>query len=219
MALTENDEIILSFFTSAKEEVYQRIRLRDTLLAAYTTAVAATFAFAKATALGTVPPVDTKSALLILPYLGFAFTLLVCYHHLCIATLGAYIKYELRAKLQANTTVHVFDGWHLFEEHRNGAQRLRSLGQAVILITPPMVALFINYEAAVSNQWSQVVYFWFGIAAVLVSLLTIIQIYLNQKQLKGNNEPIHERRASSSGSNKRVHKKRVSPLPPTQAQD
>jgi hypothetical protein len=195
MALTENDEIVLSFFTSAKDEVYARIRLRDTLLAAYTTAVAATFAFAKATALGIDPPIDTRSALLILPYLGFAFTLLVCYHHLCIATLGAYIKYELRAKLDAKTTVHVFDGWHRFEEHRNGAQRLRAIGQAVILVTPPITALFINYEAAVSSQWSQVVYFWFGVAATFVSLATIIQTYLNQKQLKGNNERVHERRA------------------------
>lgn len=201
MALTENDEVVLIFFTSAKDEVYSRIRLRDTLLAAYTTAVAATFAFAKATALGAADPqVDTKSALLILPYLGFAFTLLVCYHHLCIATLGAYIKYELRAKLHADTTVHVFDGWHRFEEHRNGAQRLRSIGQAVILITPPVTALFINYDAAISSQWSQVVYFWFGAAATLVSLSVIIQTYMNQKQLQGDNGRVHERRKNPDAS-------------------
>ncbi|ALQ52016.1 hypothetical protein [Nitrosomonas ureae] len=197
MALSENDEIVLCFFTSAKEEVYSRIRLRDTLLAAYTTAVAATFAFAKYSSLGINPSEDTKNALLILPYMGFAFTLLVCYHHLCIATLGAYIKFELRAKLKTVTTVHVFDGWHRFEEHRNGAQRLRTVGQAIILVIPPITALFINYEAAISSEWSQVVYFWFGVAATLVSLATIIQTYINQKQLNGSNERVHERRARS----------------------
>lgn len=202
MALTDNDDIILSFFEKAKEEVYVRIKLRDTLLAVYTTAVAATFAFAKATAtFSNQSPGHTKEALLILPYIGFAFTLLVSYHHLSIATLGAYIKYELRAKLSAKTTVHVFDGWNRFASHRAGAQRLRTVGQAVILVTPQIVSLMINNEAAVSSQWPWVLFFWFGVLATLASIAVIARSYTDQKDLRGNeDERLHDRRSTDTHS-------------------
>ena len=199
MALSDNDEIILKFFESSKEEVYVRIKLRDTLLTVYTTVVAATFGFAKATAsLAGGESMDSKESLLILPYLAFAFTLLVSYHHLCIATLGAYIKYELRSKMSTKTTVHVFDAWNRFEAHRNGAQRLRTLGQAIILVTPPIVALLINNKAAISSQWNWVLYFWFGVIATALSIIVILRSYSEQKQLKGPDGRLHERREPNS---------------------
>lgn len=183
-----------------KDEVYVRIKLRDTLLAVYTTAVAATFGFAKATAaLSGTCVTPTKEALLILPYLGFAFTLLVSYHHLSIATLGAYIKYELRAKLQTKTTVHVFDGWNKFTNHRTGAQRLRTVGQAVILITPPVVALIINIDAAISSQWAWVLFFWFGVLSTAAAIVVIFRSYTDQRDLSGNdNERLHDRRSTDA---------------------
>jgi heme exporter protein D len=175
------DEIILSFFESAKDEVYVRIKLRDTLLAIYTTAAAATFTVAKASSTaGRIP----AESLLILPYVCFAFTLLICYHHLCIATLGSYIKFELHKNLSVGKQIHVFDSWSGFQKHRSGAQRLRTLGQALVLLTPPAIALWSNKGAAFLVT-ADTAFFWLGVCATLASLAVVTTTHLQQRKLKG----------------------------------
>ena len=141
----QQDKLIQSFYETAKTEVYVGIKLRDSLLAAYAAAVAAIFTFTK-TASGQT--LAGGEAALIVPYVCFAFTLLICYHHLCIATLGAYIKFELHPKMSAFRRVHVFDSWSGFRNHRSGAQRLRTLGQGVILLAPALVALWATRSSA-----------------------------------------------------------------------
>jgi hypothetical protein len=176
--LSKNDEVILAMIAEARDEIVARIKTRDSLIASYAAAVAATIGFAKA-ALAT----DHPEALYILPYLSFAFTLLVCYQHLSVATLSTYCNADLWPRLDCKAAP-MYEATETFLQHRTMSTRQRSLGQLIILVGPSILALAVNSKHALSETPPYVLYWWFGLVATLMSAYTVDKAYKYQKDLQ-----------------------------------
>ena len=172
-SLSPEQEILVSFYEATRNEIVARLRLRDTFLASYTVAVAATIGFSKA-ALGE----PHTEALYILPYLALAFTMLVCYHHFAVATLGMYLKQELWPQLKTTGAIApMFEVSASYLQHRSGAWRLRAAGQLVVLLSPPVFCLIVNFHDASQSLPPRTLYWWFGLVAIALSGYVVNKAY------------------------------------------
>jgi hypothetical protein len=175
--INANDQILIDFYKVAKEEMNNRIRLRDSLLAAFVTAIAVVIGFSKA------GQQHQPEALYIIPYLCFAFTLLVAYHHLGAHRLGAYCANEVFPNFSFKVAAPLFEMSSTFKDNRLKAAKMRAVGQSFILVCPGILSLFVNYPD-VQGSFPRVLYWWFGLVACLMSLYVIHQAYSEQKTLE-----------------------------------
>ena len=179
-SLEPQDEVILKLIDSARDEIAIRIRMRDTLLAVYVTAVAATVGYSKA-AFGSEAHTE---ALYMIPYLSLAFTLLVCYHHSGCASLAAYCAGELYPKLLAKSDAPIYERSQTHARHRTSLLRLRSVGQLLVLISPTALALAVNHADATNTVPPRVLYWWFGLVAGAASLVFVLLTHSYQRELQ-----------------------------------
>jgi hypothetical protein len=133
-------KIALEFFGCAKSEVHVRIRMRDTLLAAYAagayTAIATVLSSAQ---LG-------EKFLYGIPYLALAFSLLVSYHHAGIGALGSHCATDLFPTLAREGRVLGFEYSNVFHHYHKKNSTRRALAHVMILLFPAGIALGINWR-------------------------------------------------------------------------
>jgi hypothetical protein len=162
--LSPTGEVALEFFTVAKAEITARIRVRDTLLAAY---AAAAF-----TAIATIlaSPLLGPHYLYGIPYLALAFTLLVSYHHAGIGALGNYCATDLLTKLSRESRVLGFEHSHVYHQYHKKNSSRRVWAHAMILLFPAAIVLLINWEDLTPVKYAQQAHFaaiW-GVSLVIM---------------------------------------------------
>jgi hypothetical protein len=169
--LSPASQVALEYLSTAKAEMTARIRVRDTLLAAY---AAAAF-----TALATIlaSPLLGKQYLYGVPYLSLAFTLLVSYHHAGIGAIGTYCATNLLPRLAVETKVLGFEHSHVFHQYHKKNSSRRVIAHAMILQLPTGLALLINWEDLLPINYSanpQYLVIWlFSLGLTVISLLVI----------------------------------------------
>lgn len=169
--LTTTAQIALGFFEVAKGEVLVRIRMRDTLLAAF--AAAAFTSMAAMLAANQLGP----RYLYGIPYLSLAFTLLVSYHHAGIGALGNHCATDLLPRLAREGRVLAFEYSNVFHSyHRKSATR-RAWAHGMILLLPAGIALVVNFQDALPATYSTTPYatgMWFGSLLLMVTSALVI---------------------------------------------
>jgi hypothetical protein len=168
--LSPTSEVALEFFTVAKAEITARIRVRDTLLAAY-----AAGAF---TAIATIlaSPLLGPHYLYGVPYLALAFTLLVSYHHAGIGALGNYCATDLLSKLSLESRVLGFEHSHVYHQYHKKNSSRRVWAHAMILLFPAALVLLINWDDLTPAKYAQQPHFAAIWAASLVIMLVAFAV-------------------------------------------
>ena len=169
--LSPSSEVALEFFSIAKAEITARIRVRDTLLAAY---AAAAF-----TAIATVlaAPQLGQHYLYGMPYLALAFTLLVSYHHAGIGALGNYCATDLLPKIERETRVLGFEHSQIYHQYHKKNSSRRVVAHAMILLLPPSLALLINWQDLLPTSYASSPQFsllWLVTLALMVIAYAVI---------------------------------------------
>jgi hypothetical protein len=163
--LTATAQIALEFFGIAKSEVLIRIRVRDTLLAAF--AAAAFTAIAAILAASQLGP----RYLYGVPYLSLAFTLLVSYHHAGIGALGNHCATDLLPRLAKEGRVLAFEYSNVFHNYHKKSATRRAWAHGMILLLPAGIALVVNIKDTFSETYSVTPHFtgmWFGSLLLMV---------------------------------------------------
>ena len=178
--LSPASEVAIEFFTVAKAEITARVRVRDTLLAAY---AAAAF-----TAIATVlaAPQLGPHYLYGMPYLALAFTLLVSYHHAGIGAIGNYCATDLLPKIERETKVLGFEHSKVYHQYHKKNSSRRVLAHAMILLFPPSLALLINWQDLSPDAYRQAPQF------AILWLLTLALMTIAYAVIHRSNRPHYQ---------------------------
>ena len=167
-------KIALEHLSLAKAEILVRIRVRDTLLATY---AAAAFT-AMAAILGTAQL--GEHFLYGLPYLCFAFSILISYHHAGIGALGTHCALDLLPTIEREGNVLGYEHSKVFKSHHSKHNSRRVIAHIMILLLPAAIAMAVNLNDlldAISKR--SVDYFslaWAGsLCLMMLSLWLIIR--------------------------------------------
>ena len=175
-------KIALEHLSLAKAEILIRIRVRDTLLATY---AAAAFT-AMAAILGTTQL--GQHFLYGLPYLCFAFSILISYHHAGIGALGTHCALDLLPIIEREGNVLGYEHSKVFKSHHSKHNSRRVIAHVMILLLPAAIAMTVNFsDLADALNKKSLDYFsaaWIGsLGLMLLSLWLIIRS--NRAHYKG----------------------------------
>lgn len=138
-------KIALEYMGAAKSEIIARIRVRDTLLATYAAAVfTAMAAILGAQQLG-------EHFLYGLPYLCFAFSILISYHHAGIGALGTHCAIDLLPILEVEGHVLGYEHSRVFRLHHSKHNSRRVIAHSMILLLPAVIAMVINFKDVLNS--------------------------------------------------------------------
>jgi hypothetical protein len=175
-------KIALEYFGLAKAEITTRIRVRDTLLAAY---AAAAFT-ASAAILGTKQL--GEHFLYGLPYLCFAFALLVSYHHAGIGALGKHCAEDLLPTLQKEGQVPGYEHSKVFRSHHSKHNTMRVVAHCLILLLPALIAMVVNFPDILRALKNRALDYysiaWFAALVLIIMSLSVI-IKSNSAHFRG----------------------------------
>jgi len=155
--------IASSHYTAARNELVERVKLRDHVLLIYLSFVGAIMgvSFSKNSWI---------EASLAIPFLGLACGILVSQHNIVIGALIRFINHDLKPSVEA-LSIHIpdFVSSPSFRGHSQYSNFLRSVGHAIIVITPQIVALGVNYKHATNSAFPMGPSWWFGALFTLIS--------------------------------------------------
>src|SRR5258708_37848865 len=129
-----------TYYESARQELIERIRLRDNSLFVYLGAVGALFGTALAkTAAGQI--------LLVVPYLTLGAVFLMAQHHEVIGNLESYLVNELAPFLDEHeANVPQWNNSSALHAYYGQAMLWRLVAHCMLLLVPPAAALILNFD-------------------------------------------------------------------------
>ena len=135
--MTPKNEISAKFFDSARQEILERVRLRDQALFFYITATGAYFVFALKEVYQSHEHGLLQLAMTLpLPFLCLVSTLIVLNHHRLIGDLGAYIRDEVHFDPVEGAAVLPWNQSRTFLDTTRSAIDLRFWAQMLVLVLP-----------------------------------------------------------------------------------
>lgn len=168
-----------TFYESAREELIQRIRLRDNVLLFYLGAV------------GTISGVAlggggvTKEILFILPFLTLGVAILVSQHNALIGSLGHFCACEIEPFFEDSSNSEYAPQWDssdALEGYKQQAIKLRSWGHTLMILVPAIASLSINYSYIIAPVAFGILW-WSAFISLVLSSLVIYQAHLWRKSL------------------------------------
>jgi hypothetical protein len=165
------------YYTAARTEIVERMKLRDNALVLYATGVSAIIGVA-------FGQVTRTEVLLLLPFVAFVAALIANHHSEATGALGYYCARELSQYLPHD--VPQWDSSYTLQEFRTGAIRYRLIGESALFLVPPGFSLL--YVADL-HSWSSLVEvnflavaWWIGLLfALVVALLQILTLRARHK--------------------------------------
>ncbi|WP_221076762.1 hypothetical protein [Agarivorans aestuarii] len=143
----DNIKLAEAYYECARNEIIQRIRLRDYILLVFLGAVSAIFS-----------SVFRSSAeieiVLVIPYLTLGAGVLVCQHNSKIGSLAEYCSVELEKFFHTNLEGSLPPQWDnskSLKEYSKYSITLRSWGHFIILLAPCAPALMLTVEHATGS--------------------------------------------------------------------
>lgn len=186
--LSRSAQMAVEFYKVCKDEVLLRVRVRDTLLAAY--AAGAFTAIATVIASQQLGP----HYLYGIPYLSLAFCLLVSYHHAGIGALSHHCATDLLPILWQESDVLAYEYSNIYHRyHRKNATR-RGVAHAMILLLPAIICLVVNIDDLKPRVYSinpMFAVFW-GASLLLIGVSCAVIWRSNRTHFEGFH---HEGRA------------------------
>ena len=171
----------------ARDELLERLRLRDRLLLAYLAlaGVAGGWAVVK----GGEPKV-----LLVLPLVALAIELIRAQHYQHIGLLACFCATHDGAipSRQPNeewAAPVLFDQWIALGSQALRATLLRALGTALVILLPPLAALLWNWEYRTlepqrgDDSLRMVLLWWAGVVSFLAAASVSVLAYLHRRRL------------------------------------
>ncbi|MGD1101798.1 MAG: hypothetical protein ABSA59_06990 [Terriglobia bacterium] len=136
-------DALLTFYESARKEMFLRMRERE--IATY--AWMAVLGTVLTATLASKPP--NMKLLLALPLLGVAIAFRIAQHETLIATLATYCKEELGPEIrrQAGTDVRHWDESHALAQYQRSVVGARSIVNLLLVVAPCAVGLVLNASA------------------------------------------------------------------------
>jgi hypothetical protein len=175
-----NAEQVLVYET-ARDELNQRVALRDQALMAYVVAIGAFFAFALQSA---SPATEARMLVALgLPVLSLAFTLIVLQHEINIGLIRAFMQ-----ACVADAAWH----WSFYPRVRGGKSfRLyRTLAQALALCTPSLYDLGMAVSAIRSGKSSFGHWDWpilvYSVAMTAIVVALHVRVHTNRTDIKAS---------------------------------
>lgn len=161
------NSVALEFYKSARNELVERVKLRDQVLLVY-------LAFVGAISGAALSLHGSKQIALVLPFLGMGCAILVSQHNSVIGAIIRYTSTDLHGHLlSGHADIPDFVNSSSFRSHSPRSNFFRSVGHAVVILVPEVTGLGINYQHAISSPFPFGPAWWFGLLCVLVSTATI----------------------------------------------
>jgi CDP-diacylglycerol---glycerol-3-phosphate 3-phosphatidyltransferase len=149
-------------YEASRNEVLERIRLRDNTLLAFLGACGVIFGVA-ATDLPRLP------LLVMIPFLALAATFMVTQHDRTIGALCAFITQDLAPFLQAAAEgAPIWESSGFLRRYTSTAMVLRSLSHSILVLTPAALALAWSRAVARSSN-AVTLAWWIGVAAIIAA--------------------------------------------------
>jgi ABC-type dipeptide/oligopeptide/nickel transport system permease component len=179
-----NVETARKNYEVAHHQLIARVHMRDNVLLVYLTAIGTIFSVALSIIFGAKSTNDEiKKILLTIPYLALGCSVIVSNHNIIIGALLNFCSMEIRPFLQNITPSEYapqFDTSEYFEKSRILTLCFRTLGHGIILLTPCIVALYLNWKG--SSLFSQELLWWLAAGCTLFTLIIIIITFIIRKK-------------------------------------
>lgn len=168
--MTRND-ITTKYYDSARQELIERIRLRDNSLFVYLGAVGALFGAVLAKAI-------SYELLLVVPYLTLGAAFLISQHHEVIGGLESYLVQELEPYLMDVNEDEKIPQWNnsaSLQAYYSQAMLSRLIAHSILLLAPSFAALALNFS--VISTFPQNAFWGYGCLCFIISLHAIIKAH------------------------------------------
>ena len=166
-------------YVSVRDEIMERIQLRDNVLVMYLGAIGAIFGLVlnnQALAL---------EALLVIPYLALGATAIISQHHAMIGSLGLFLATELEPFLK--DIGEYAPQWDTSKTIQTKSHRFswlgRRVGHIIIIDIPAIIALALNWRHSIYLPLGDLLLWWSGVVLTTLSILTLFATSKWRKQL------------------------------------
>ena len=161
-------------YESSRDEILERIRLRDNALLAFLGATGLVFGVAS----GTQP---RPQFLLMLPYLSLAAAFIVTQHDRTIGCICAFISQELEPFLAEHSEhAPIWETCIFLHRYSATAMNLRFVSHAVLILTPAIVALVWGFSSATSGLLRVV--WWFATVVTILCLFFLVATHIERRK-------------------------------------
>ena len=170
----KNEQTIIAFYNTARQEILTRIKLRDNTLLFFIGVSSTIFA---------IPLVfESKSNLLLaIPYLSLGISLIVAQHNDIIGSLAAYLNKEFTKVKKKVGVSHWDDSVCLHDFHKH-AMLYRSFGHLTILLLPTGISLYQN-KSMVSGTNGEKLMFWGSVLSAFIVISLSVSSYITRRRL------------------------------------
>lgn len=160
-------------YESSRNEILERIRLRDNALLAFLGTTGLVFGVASGT-----PP--RPQFLLILPYLSLGAAFIVTQHDRTIGAICAFLTQELDPFLHEHSeNAPTWEACDFLRRYSSTAINLRSVSHSILILMPAGLALVWSRSA---NQITGLLHFvwWCGLIATGTSIVFLLSTHLER---------------------------------------
>lgn len=158
-------------YVSVREEIRERIQLRDNVLVLYLGAVGAVLGVALSSRSISI------ELLLIIPYLALGATAIISQHHTMIGSLGCFLASELEPFLKE--IGEYAPQWDASKTIRARSHRFswlgRRVGHIVLIDIPAVAALFFNWQHSIYLPLPELLLWWSGVVLTVLSILALFE--------------------------------------------
>jgi len=147
------EETFKFVYKAARDEINTRIKQRDQILLVFLGAVGTIFgvSFGQST---------NKEIMLTIPIIALGVSIILSQHNIAIGGLANFIRVELHNLFEE---VPHWDGSHTLKNLSKHQLTKRGLSGIIIIITPCIISLAINYEHAISSPFPFGPIWWFSL--------------------------------------------------------
>lgn len=166
-------------YESARNELVQRIQLREQILLFFVGGVATIYSVA----LGAENKLEI---LLAIPYLSFGTAVIISQHNSVIGALGHFCAREIGPflkKLEPAEYAPLWESSASLYRHSAKALGMRTLAHVVLIITPAALGLLMNWQYARFSGMANGVIWWIGAMGTVLSLGFLISAHYWRRKL------------------------------------
>lgn len=162
-------------YESSRNEVLERIRLRDNALLAFLGATGLVFGVASGG-----PP--RPQFLLILPYLSLAAAFVVTQHDRTIGCICAFITQELDPFLREHSEyAPTWEASNFLRRFTSTAMTLRLISHSILILIPAVLALVWAWSAAATTRLLQLVW-WCAAVVTGICVFFLVSTHLERRK-------------------------------------
>lgn len=163
------DNLVIAGYQAGRQELLERIKMRETVTLSYIAGVAAIFGIELGTA-------AEQSILMVVPALALGATTLIAYHNLLIDAINEFFRSEVvpwyRNQHTDSAIPPLWDQLAPVYQPQKLILLLRFLADAVFLVLPTLYVVSRTWTAQVSSLW-----IWYASIVLLVIVAVLAASY------------------------------------------